>query len=438
MSRSAFGYTTGLSILTGLLFAILPAAQTAQSRLRLALISGRGATVAERRVHARGVLIVAEVALAVVLLIGSGLMVRTFQELRSVDPGFDPEGVVTFTLTLPPARYPDSESEVQFFERLLERVRALPGVEAAGAISTLPMRPMPAYTVGIEDFPTEPDAFPPTIGHGWATPGYLEAMRIPLRSGRGLDSADEVGEPRTILVSEAVQEEYWPTASALGKVIATFGERGEVAGVVGDVRIYSLDRPPEPVMYLPLNWQRTPTWRPMSVAVRTAGDPSDVVPALREEVASVDPALPLSDIATMEDVVRESMSETTFTMFLLVVAALVSVFLGAVGVYGVISYVVSQRTSEFGVRAALGATSFDITAGVLRRGLVLAALGVASGLGAASLLGGVLESFLFDVPALDLLTFAVGGALFLLVAASACIVPARRAANVDPATALRT
>jgi putative ABC transport system permease protein len=437
IDRTVFSYTAGVSILVGLVVAIVPAARTNPSRLRHALADGgRGGTVGRDRHLVRGVLVVAEVALALVLLIGSGLMVRTFQELRSVDPGFDSAGVVTFTLTLPPTRYPDGESEARFFEDLLDRVRALPGVQAAGAITTLPMRPGPGYTVGVEDFAVAPGTFPPVAGHAWITPGYLEALGIPILSGRGPERADQHGEPRSLFASAALEDRFWPDGSALGKGIATFGTLGTVDGVVGDVHTYRLDEPPDEMIYLPLNWSRTPTWRPMSVAVRSTGDQADLTGVLRREVARVDPDLPLSDVATMDAVVSDSISRTSFTMFLLTIAAAISLFLGSVGIYGVISYVVTLRTSEFGVRAALGATSPAIVAHVLRRGMMLAGAGVALGLAAASLMGRVLESLLFEVAPTDPVTFVVGSVTFLLVAVAACVVPARRASRVDPVEAL--
>jgi putative ABC transport system permease protein len=438
LDETVFAYTAGVSVLLGLLVAALPGARTNPSRLRDALADGgRGGGVGRDRQRVRGAFVVAEVALALVLLIGAGLMVQTFQGLRSVDPGFDSSGVVTFALTLPATRYPDRESEARFFEELLDRVRALPGVEAAGAVTTLPMRGGPGYTVGVEDFPTEPGAFPPVHGHAWITPGYLDALGIPTLTGRSPERADQHGEPRSLFVSAALEQLYWPGGSALGKRIATFGALGTVTGVVGDVHTYRLDEPPEEMIYLPLNWSRTQTWRPMSVAVRSTGDQAGLIGALRREVATVDPDLPVSDVATMDAVVSDSISRTSFTMFLLTVAALISLFLGSVGIYGVISYVVTLRTLEFGVRAALGATSWAIVAHVLRRGVTLVGAGVALGLAAAALLGRVLESLLFEVAPLDPLTFVTGSVIFLVVAVAACVLPAGRASRVDPADALR-
>ena len=435
---TAIAYTAGLSLLLGLLVAILPAAGTSPSRLRRALADGgRAGTVGRGRQALRGAFVVGQVAVALVLLIGSGLMVRTYQKLRSVDPGFDADGVVTFTLTLPLTRYPDPESEARFFEDLLDRVRPLPGVQAAGAVTTLPLRPGPAYTVGIEDFVVAPGAFPPVVGHAWITPGYLEALGIPILRGRGPERGDQQGAPSSVFASATLEEAYWPEGSALGKRIDSFGGSGAIAGLVGDVRTYRLDEPPEPMIYLPLSWGRTPTWRAMSVAVRSTGDQAELIGALRREVARVDPDLPLSDVATMESIVSDSIAGTSFTMFLLSLAAAVSLFLGCVGIYGVISYVVTLRTPEFGVRAALGATSRAIVLHVLRRGVALAGAGVVLGLAGASLMGRMLTSMLFDVAPLDPVTFAVGSATFLLIAVAACVLPARRASRVDPVDALR-
>jgi predicted permease len=438
IDATVFAYTAGISVLLGLLLAILPAARTNPSRLYRALADGgRGVTVGRDRQLVRGAFVVGEVALALFLLIGSGLMVRTFQKLRSVDAGFDSTGVVTFTLTLPLTRYPDRESEARFFEDLLNRVRALPGVQAAGAITTLPMRSGTGYGVAIEDFPVAQGEFPPVVGHAWITPGYFEALGIPLLSGRGPERADQHGEPRSLFASAGLGEEYWPDGSALGKRIASFAGSGTIAGIVGDVRTYHVDQPPEPMIYLPLNWRRTPTFRPMSVAVRSTGERADLIGALRREVANVDPDQPLSDIAMMDSIVHDSISRTSFIMFLVTIAAAVSLFLGSVGIYSVISYIVTLRTSEFGVRVALGATSRAIVAQVLRRGVMLAGAGIALGVAAASLMGRVVESLLFEVAALDLVTFVAGSVTFMVVAVAACVLPARRASRVDPVDALR-
>jgi predicted permease len=434
---TVFAYTAGVSVIVGILVAILPAARMDPARLRHSLADGSRGTVGRDRQLVRGAFVVAQVALALVVVIGSGLMVRTYRALRSVDPGFDSTGVVTFTLTLPATRYPDRESEARFFEDLLGRIRALPGVEAAGAINTLPMRGGTGYGVAIEGFTVAPGEFPPIVGHAWITPGYFEALKIPILRGRGPARGDQYGEPSALFANAALEEAYWPEESAIGKRIGSFAGTGAIAGVVGDVRTYYLDEAPRPMIYLPLNWSRTPTFRPMSVAVRSNGDAAELVAALRRQVASVDPDLPLSNVASLDTILTESIGRTTFTMLLLTIAAAVSLFLGSVGIYGVVSYAVTMRTAEFGMRAVLGATSSRIVALVLRSGLVLAGAGMALGLAAALLTGRVLESLLFEVAPFDPPTFVAGAMTFMLVAITACVLPARRASKVDPVDALR-
>ena len=440
ISATVFWYTTGVSVLSGLLFGILPTARTGSAKLRGALTDGgRGSTVGRDRLRLRALLVGSEVALAVVLLIGSGLMVRSLQHLRSIDPGFDPGGVVTFDLPLPATRYSDAVARTQFFDQLLERVRALPGVEAAGATTDLPLRPSAAYGFRIEEFPTGPDESSPVFTTRWVTPGYLETMRIPIVSGRTVEPMDHQERLGKLFISASIKEQYWPNTSTLGKRLGPGGFFGEVAGVVGDVRVYGLDAPAAQTVYLPLDWPRPPGGQlAMSVAVRGTGNPSDLVPQLRREVGALDPSLPLSNIDTMDEVVGDSVSRRSFTMLLLVLAAFVAVFLGSVGIYGVLSYVVSQRTSELGVRMALGADSADIRSLVLGRGMTWTVIGLAVGLGSAALMSRMLTSLLFETSPFDPLTFVAGPIVFLAVAAVACVVPARKAAGIDPTEALRS
>ena len=442
MNATVFWYTAGVSVLAGLLFGLLPTIRTGSSAKVTAALTdgGRGATVGRDRLRFRGVLVVTEVALALVLLIGSGLMVRSFQKLRSVDLGVDPDGVVTFGLTLPAARYPGADEQTQFFDQLLGRVRALPGVEAAGATTYLPLKGGPSLRLDVEEFMASSDEYA-VLEARWVTPGYFEAMGVPVLSGRTVEPRDHQERLRSLFISASLKEQYWPNTSALGKRLgpAGWGEWGEVVGVVGDVHTEGLKAVLRPLaVYLTLDWTGPWSALTMSVAVRQSGDPSELVPQLRREVAALDPAIPLTDIETMDDIVRDSMSRTSFTMSLLVLAAFVAVFLGSVGIYGVISYVVSRRTSELGVRKALGADAANIRSLVLRRGMTSAVIGVALGLGTAALMSRMLTSLLFQTSPFDPLTFVSGPILFLVIAAIACIAPARKAAGVDPTEALRS
>lgn len=439
ISMNVFLFTAGISLTTGLLFGVLPAMQSGTAKVRDALADGgRGSTVGRGRHRARSLLVVTQVALALVLVVGSGLMVRSFGALAEVGPGFDPSGVVTFDLKLPRARYPDADASTSFFDELLGRLRALPGVENAGATSVLPLvTGGPEWGTPVEEFPAPPDGFPPVFAIRWAGPGYFETMRIPIVSGRTIEPADHQELLGKIFISAALKEQFWPTTSALGKQIRAGGAWGEVAGVVGDIHAKGLDVPPMQTIYIPVRDTLDRPLRAMSIAVRGAGDPLDLVPLLRREVAAIDDALPLSRIRTMDSLVGDSMSRTSFTMTLLVLAALVALFLGSVGIYGVISYVVSQRTSELGVRMALGADSPSIRSLVLKRGMILAVTGVAVGLAGSALMSRMLTSLLFGVSPFDPLTFIAGTTVFLAVASLACIIPAQRAARIDPADALR-
>jgi predicted permease len=440
ISASVFWFTAGVSLLAGLLFGVLPTMQTASGKVRAALTDGgRGSTIGRDRMRIRELLVVTQVALALVLLIGSGLMVRSFQELRAVDPGFEAGGLITFALRLPNARYSDADATTQFFDELLERVRALPGVEAAGATTGLPLSGGgPVLATEVEEFPTDPDGFPPVFAIRWVTPGYFETMGIPIVSGRTVEPTDHLEQLGTLFISASLKEQFWPNTSTMGKRIRAAGAWGEVAGVVGDINAEGLDAPPRQTIYLPVRDSRNLPQRAMSLAVRVGGNPSDLVPLLRREVGALDPTLPLSNIETMDDVVGDSMSRTSFTMSLLVLAAFVALFLGSVGIYGVISYVVSQRTPELGVRMALGADGPSVRSLVLKKGMVLAVIGVVLGLVGAAFMSRMLSALLFGISQFDAYTFVAGPIVFLAIAALACIIPAQRAAGIDPADALRS
>ena len=444
INATIFWYTAGASVLAGLLFGVLPTIQTGSAKVRVVLTDGgRGSTVGRTRFRVRGLLVVTEVALALMLLIGSGLMVRSFQELRSVDLGFDPHGVVTFGLTLPVARYPDAVARMQFFDQLLERVRALPGVEAAGATTALPLRGGMSLRLGIEEFPTGPGEGMPLFEVRWVTPDYFETMGIPIVSGRTVEPWDRPwdnqGPPGKLVISASSKEQYLPNTSTMGRILLLAGVRGEVVGVVGDVHAEGLRAAPlAQAVYVPLDGPRPGSQLTMSVAVRGSGNPSDLVPQLRREVGALDPALPLADIETMDHVVADSMSRTSFTMSLLLLAAIIALFLGSVGIYGVISYIVSRRTSEIGVRLALGADSTKVRRMILIQGMKLAGAGVGIGLLAATAMGRLLTSLLFGVTPFDPLTFVGGSAIFLAVAALAAIIPALRASRIPPAVALQS
>ncbi|MCA1789523.1 MAG: ABC transporter permease, partial [Thioalkalivibrio sp.] len=370
---------------------------------------GRGSTIGRDRHRARSALVVGQVALALMLLVGSGLMVRSFQELRSVDPGFSPEGVMTFRLSPPPNKYPGAEGTTQFYDDLLERLNGMPGVVAAAGITNLPLSGGGAIlTADVEEFPLTDDAFPPTFEARRVTPGYFEAMGIPIVEGRVFTADDHNARIGSIIISESVKRQFWPNTSALGKRIGIMGAPARVVGVVGDVHDAGLETPAEQFAYKPMLDSIGGGVRAMMMVVRTDGDPSSLVPGIRAAVEGIDSDLPITDLRPMETLVSDSLSRTSFTMSLLLLAALISLFLGAVGIYGVLSYVATQRTGEMGVRLALGADASVVRKIILSQGMGLAAMGIAVGLVGAALIGRVMSSLLFGVSPVDPVSLAGG------------------------------
>jgi putative ABC transport system permease protein len=436
----ALAFTAGVAILSGLFFGLLPALRAGSKRSFGALRDGgRGSTVGRDRHHARAVLVIGQVALALVLLVGSGLMVRSFQRLRAVDPGFRSEDLLTFRLAPPPSKYPNGEATARFYDQLIERLEGLPGVVSAGGISTLPLTGGgPILTTVIDEFPPAEGEFPPVFFIRRATPGYFETMGIPIVEGREFTSDDHNARLGTLLISKSVKDRYWPQATALDKRMTTAGAPARSVGVVGDVHHEGLSTPAEQFIYKPMLDSVQGAVRAMAMVVRTQGDPTTLAPAVRAAVEALDPDLPITDLRAMDDVVADSLSRTTFTMSLLALSALVALFLGSVGIYGVLSYVATQRTAEMGLRLALGADAGIVRTIILRQGMLLAGTGVAIGVLGALALGGVLDTLLYDVQATDPLILVGGSVAFLLVALGASLIPAQRAARTAPAVALRS
>lgn len=433
-------FTLAISLFAGVLFGVLPALRSFSYRMVSALRDGgRGSTVGRERLSARQALVVAQVALALLLLVGSGLMVRSFQALRSVNPGFAPSGLLTFQLSPPPGRYTVPDGTAQFYDQLLAKLRALPGVQAAGAITQLPLSGSRGAYVAttIPDFPTGPNEFPPTFYLRRVTPGYFAAMRIPLVEGRLFEDRDHQQRLGTAVISQSIRTKYWPKVSPLGHRVAPSSAPAAIVGVVGEVHQAGLNQPMDPTIYLPMMDSVGGGVRAMSIVIRTSGSPQLLVATVRAQIHDLDPNLPITDVRTMDDVVGRSMNRTSFTTMLLVIAAVIGCFLGAVGIYGVISYSVTQRTAELGIRQALGADAGRIRTMVLREGMGLALLGTVIGLGVAMMMGRVMTNLLYGVTPFDLVTFTGGPAVFLTVAALACLLPAQRAARIAPSEALR-
>jgi putative ABC transport system permease protein len=422
-----------MSLLTGIVFGLLPALQASKIDLSATLKEGGRDAVGLLRRRLRGFLVVAEVALAFVLLIGAGLLIRSFARLTEVDPGLDPRGVLTMNILLPPVKYRDSRG-ASFFQQYLERVRALPGVEAAATVSILPLsgaHGSGAFRIEGRPSPTE-ETF--NAGIRIISPDFFKTFRIPLVNGRLVAENDGAKAPPVVVVNESLARIYFPNEDPLGKRIIIFGGTRAIVGVVGDVKHSALDEEVKAEIYLPMAQVSTGA---MSLAVRTSGDPMQMLAAVRGQIWAVDKDQPIYNIETMERLMAKSVAPRRFNLLLLGAFALVGLALAGVGLYGVMSYTVTQRTREIGVRMALGAQTGDVLRLVIGEGMKLALIGALLGLGGALALTRLLKTLLFEVSATDPLTFIVIAALLIIVALLACWIPARRAASMDPLASLR-
>jgi predicted permease len=447
IDRSVLMYTAAISVLSGLLFGLFPVLSYARRDLSASLKEGgRAATAGRARHRTRGALVVSQVALALVLLVASGLMARSFAAMRSVDPGFDAQGRLVFGLSLPSAEYPDRATARTFYAELREQLAAVPGVEEVGFTFGLPLTgSRNASSLEPEDRPRPEGDLGPLVNLVFAGPGYLSAMGIELVEGRELTDEDAADRFRGVVVSERLAREFWPgEGSVLGRRIRGQGdgaEGWEVVGVARDTRFESLSADPSMMAYLPLVYgdsEAETVVRSVSVVLWVSGDPLDFLSAARERLRAVDPRLPAVDPRALESVVREASASTSFTLVVLGIAAAIALLLGAVGIYGVISYVVSQRTQEIGVRMALGAPRGLVMRGVIGQGMALTAVGVVLGLVGAWVASRSLAALLYGVSADDPITYVATAVVLTCVALAASALPAWRAAKVDPLQALRS
>jgi putative ABC transport system permease protein len=387
----------------------------------------------------RATLVVTQTALALVLLVGAGLMVRSVARLLGVDAGFDPRNVLAIQLSLPASKYGRDEQRVAFFAQLLDRVSALPGVRAAGAINYLPLAGLGSATgFWVEGRPAPPPGQVPAADVRAVARDYFRAMGIPLVRGRVVTDRDGAADPKVLVINQALARRYFAGEDPIGRRLKVeWGDSvgGEIVGVVGDVKHAGLDSVPSPTIYLPAPQFPFPA---MAVVVRTRSDPLAMAAAVRGAVRELDPDIPTADVKTMEQYVETSVARRRFTMLLLGGFAALALVLAALGIYSVIAYSVARRTREIGLRIALGAQRGDVAAMVVRQGVTVALVGVAVGLAGAALLTRVLANLLFGVSATDPLTFAGVALLLGTVAALASYIPARRAMRVDPMVALRT
>jgi putative ABC transport system permease protein len=435
----ALAFTAAITLLTGVIFGLVPALQASKPNLNEVMKdAGRGSTEGGRRQFIRSTLVVLEVASALVLLVGAGLMIKSFWRLQKVDPGFNPNNGLTASIALPRRKYPEADQQAAFYKQLIENVSTLPGVQAVGASNVIPLGDND-YVLGfvIEGRPALPAGASQSTNYFAVSAGYFNAMGIPLLRGRVFTEQDTKNTTRVAVINETMAKKFFPGEDPLGKRIhVTNGPTTfrEIVGIVGDVKQYGLDQETTLQTYEPYT-QEPFTF--MSLVVRTAGDPTSLSASIRREVLNLDKEQPVSTITTLDRLVSTSIAQQKFSMLLLGVFAAVAMVLAGVGIYGVLSYAVTQRTHEIGIRMALGAGRRDVLRLVVGHGMMLTLIGVAMGLVAAFLLTRLMATLLFGVSATDPLTFSAIALLLITIALLACWIPAQRATRVDPMIALR-
>jgi predicted permease len=450
-------FTLALSLFAGAFFGMFPILKYRRGGVVNALKEGgRGGSAGKEKHRARNALVVAQMALALLLLVGSGLMIRSFQALRNVDPGFrNPEEVLLVRLSIPSAEIADPMEVTQTHELLAQRLGEIPGVTSVGSSSSVTMDGWDSNDpIYVDGFPVEEGQLPPIRRFKWVGAGYFRTMQIPILAGRAIDFRDSYDLNKVAVVTESFTREYWDTpAEAIGQRIGTglsAGNWHEIVGVVGNVRDDGLDQEPTAVIYWPMMqrnlWEGLPNDEAGSIFVRRSQNyairssrlgSSEFLAEVRNAIWRVNPNLPLASVRTLDELLSRSMARTSFSLIMLGIAAGVALILGSIGIYGVISYIVSQRTRELGVRMALGAEAGAVRGMVLRQGLILSGIGVLIGLGAAAGLTRLMEALLFGVDPVDPLTFGAVALTLTVVALLASYLPAHRASKVDPVVAIR-
>jgi putative ABC transport system permease protein len=440
MDTRVLFFMLSISVLTGIIFGIFPALQLSRTNVNETLRDeGRGSTGGHRRVQLRGLLVVGQVALSLLLLIGAGLLVRSFSRLLRVDPGFDPQNVLTMNVSLPTVKYAGAQKQVAFFDDLSRRVSALPGVRSAAISASLPLIPKRITPVLAEGQPEVPLAERPFIIIEAISPAWFRTMRVPLQAGREFTDADNSSAPNVVIVNQALARRYWPNQNPIGKhIILGRQPASEVVGVAVDVKNRGLALEPQVQLYFPFS--QLP-WGNMNLLVRTAADPNAMVSAVRAQIAAIDPDQPVTNVQTVDEIMDSSRAQPRFVLLLLGIFSAAALVLAIIGIYGVLAYSVAQRRQELGIRLALGAERSDILNMVVAHGLKLTLTGVVIGLAAALALswvmGSMLSGLLYKISARDVTTFVLAPVAFLVIALLASYLPARRATQVDPNEALR-
>ena len=437
MDLRVSAFTLGISVLAGLLFGIAPALQLARVDLNAALREeGRGASASRTRTRLKDLLVVGQVALSLLLLIGAGLLMRSFLRLLQADPGFEPANLLTMNISLSTQRYAKPDQQTAFFDDVLQRVSAVPGVRSAAISAALPLSYIRITPVLPEGQPNVPLGQRPFIDIEAVSPGWFETMRVPLRAGRVFNSGDQAQSPPVIVVNESFARQYWPGENALSKHVA-IGKRpvpALVVGVAADVKNRGLEQSPQPQIYLP--FAQLP-WGEMNLIVRTAVPPQTLAAAIRAQIAAIDAEQPVTKIQTVDELMDNARTQPRFLLALVGAFSATALILAIIGIYGVLSYSVAERQYEFGIRMALGAEREDILRLVLRHGFVLALVGIVAGLAGAFALTRLLSKMLYQTGGHDPLTFVAAPLVFLFIALAASYLPARRATKVSPIETLR-
>ena len=430
-------FTVGISLVTGIAFGIFPALQLARQDLHITLREeGRGSSAGQGRGRTNNALVVGQVALSLLLLIAAVLLLRSYERLLKVDPGFDPRNVLTMNVSLPTVKYAKPEQQTNFFHEMLRRVAQLPGVQSDAISAAAPLSWKRITPMLPEGQPNVPLQQRPFIDIEAVSPQWFQTMRVPLRSGRAFTDADNAQAPKVLIVNETFARQFWPSQNPVGKriVVGRWTQGGEVVGVAQDIKNRGIGQESQPQVYIP--FAQLP-WNNMYLLVRTATPPQTMVSAIRAQIAGVDPDQPVTGIQTAEQLMDTSRTQPRFVMILLTAFSMTALILAVVGIYAVLAYSVVQRQHELGIRLALGATTADILKLVVRQGILLAVTGIVIGWMAALVMTRLMSSLLYSVGARDALTFAMAPLLFLVVAVITSYVPARRATKVDPIEAMR-
>jgi putative ABC transport system permease protein len=444
---TVLAFTFGIAVVTGVAAGVAPAWKLSNSDPNDALKQG-GRTGSAAKSPTRGVLVVVEVALSLVLLVGAGLMIRTLWNLRNVDPGFEANHTVAMTIGIASTDYATIEQESAFLEQVRERVSGLPGVKAAAITDDVPLTGGSTQPIQVEGQPVVAMADQPEVSVRVISAGYMKTLQIPVRAGREFTESDTMKAPKTVVISESIAKRFWPNQNPIGKRISlTFDPQDgarEVVGVVGDIKDNGLEQKDSAqILYQPLMQLTSDPARGkftsfrMQLLARGDGNPADSVPSITSAVHSISPNTPVTDVSTMKDIIEESISPQRFSMMLLAAFAVLAVFLAAVGIYSVLAYSVRQRVREIGIRIALGSPLRDVLRMIVYEGIRPTLLGVGIGLATSLALSRVLATLIFGVPATDMITFATVSAVLVTVGFLASLFPALRASRVDPLKTLR-